>query len=90
MKNIKASMLAISLAFLFIACSGKVQTNKIPNETKYYLPKGVKTSDKVALDSKELQSYSLALEKFFKRNVKADEEKKQDIYQTGIERGYFQ
>ncbi|GAD17834.1 hypothetical protein [Helicobacter fennelliae] len=90
MKNIKVFISAIPLAFLFIACSGKVQTNKIPNETKYYLPKGAKTSDKVALDSKELQSYSLTLEEFFKRNVKADEEKKQDIYQTGIKRGYFQ
>lgn len=60
MKNIKVFISAIPLAFLFIACSGKVQTNKIPNETKYYLPKGAKTSDKVALDSKELQSYSLS------------------------------
>lgn len=86
----KQVLLLIFVVPLFIACSGKVQTNKFPSETKYYLPKSAKTSDKVALDSKELESYSLALEEFFKRNVKDDEEKKQDIYQTGIERGYFQ
>ena len=73
-------------------CSSKVRTNKIPNEKKYTLPK--KTSNELkeqALDSKELQGYSQALEEFFKRKFKQDEEKDEifDVYQIGIDKGYF-
>lgn len=77
------------ITFFMFGCSGKVQTNKIPNETKYFLPKEVQVKE-VGLDSKELQTYSLALDEFFKREIyNDDDEKKQDIYQKGIQRGYF-
>lgn len=77
------------ITFFMLGCSGKVQTNKIPNETKYFLPKEVEVKQ-VGLDSKELQTYSFALDEFFKREIQSDDdEKKQDIYQKGIQRGYF-
>ena len=38
MKFLKLSLIFACLAF-FVACSSKVQTNKIPNEKKYNLPK---------------------------------------------------
>lgn len=81
--------MSICIIYSFNACSGKVQTNKIPNNTKYHIPKNQKKEQANTLDSKELQSYSIALEEFFKRKTQDDEEKKQDIYQIGIEKGYF-
>ncbi len=91
MKFLKLSLIFACLAF-FVACSSKVQTNKIPNEKKYNLPK-ISSGElkEQALNSRELQSYSIALEEFFKAK-KQDEEKEEplDIYQVGIEKGYFQ
>lgn len=83
---------SIFLLFVLSACSGKVQTNKIPAHTKYVLPK--KNSNDLkeqALDTKELQTFSIALEEFFKTKTAKDEEEQEvtDIYQIGIDRGYF-
>ncbi|EAH8851392.1 hypothetical protein CDJ58_07075 [Campylobacter lari] len=65
----------------FIGCSSKVQTNDIPNEKKYFLPKNNSNSE-VKIDSNVLIDYDKTLEIFF--NVKKNEEEKKDIYKTGM------
>lgn len=76
----------------FIACSGYVQTNKIPDETKYFLPKQTKNSNNI-IKAEELESFSLHLQNFFKtkNNVENENEnEKINIYDVGIKKGYFQ
>lgn len=82
-------------AFVFTACSGYVQTNKLPNNVKYNLPK--KSSSNLrseALNTKELSEFSATLEEFFgKKRISNDdseeEAEKRGIYQIGIEKEYF-
>lgn len=81
--------------FVFTACSGYVQTNKLPNNVKYNLPK--KSSSNLrneTLNTKELSEFSATLEEFFGKkrisNDNNDEEAEQrGIYQIGIEKEYF-
>lgn len=90
MKKLILAILCLS-SLVFFGCSGKVQTNKIPNDKKYHLPKKVQNStEEYPMDSKVVQSYSVALEEFFKTK-KADEDAPVvlDIYQVGLDRGYF-
>lgn len=80
--------------FLFTACASYTQTNKIPNDKKYYLPDTNQNNsmNKTTFNSREIQQFSDALEEFFKKNreeYKKDEEENINIYQIGIEKGYF-
>ena len=80
--------------FVFTACSGYVQTNKLPNNVKYNLPK--KSSSNLrseSLNTKELSEFSATLEEFFgKKRISDDSEEAVEvrgIYQIGIEKEYF-
>lgn len=87
-------ILLFTVAFLFTACASYTQTNKIPNDKKYYLPdiNQNNLNNKTTFNSREIQQFSNALEDFFKKNReenKDNEEENINIYQIGIEKGYF-
>lgn len=76
----KYIFLALSCLFFLNACSSKVQTNELPNEKKYFLPKTSQNKE-LKIDSKILDDYDLALKDFF--NFKQKEEEK-NIYKIGM------
>ena len=63
----KKISLVLVLTFIFIGCSGKVQTNKIPDDKKYSLPKNYKQlSDREQLLELEKVKYDEYARDFFK------------------------
>lgn len=74
------------LPLTFLACSGKVQTNKIPQTTKYHLP-NTTTPLKQGINETTKNDFEETLKEFFK--IK-ENESNVNIYKVGIERGHFQ
>lgn len=96
MKGKFLTILSLIIIAVFIGgCSGYVQTNKLPNNVKYNLPKKKSASLRSeALNTKELTDFSNALEEFFGKkriviNDNDEEAEKKGIYQIGIEKEYF-
>lgn len=82
---IKATF-ALFLPFFLIACSGKVQTNKIPQDTKYHLPNKIESKE-LSPNKESLNDFKKTLEEFFK--IENTDEGRGNIYKTGLERGHF-
>lgn len=74
------------LPLTFSACSGKVQTNKLPQTAKYHLPNATAPL-KQDIDEATRISFENALKDFFK--IK-ENDNSVNIYKVGIERGHFQ
>lgn len=92
MKKVFFALMICFSFFAFSACSGKVQTNKIPNDSKYVLPKLTKKEKIEYVQTQELQDFSIFLEKFFgqKRSITENNENaNEDFFQIGIDRKYF-
>lgn len=84
----KKISLVLVLTFIFIGCSGKVQTNKIPDDKRYSLPKNYKQlNDREQLLEIEKVKYDEYARNFFK--VQKNEEIERSIYYIGISRGHF-
>lgn len=84
----KKISLIFVVAFIFIGCSGKVQTNKIPDDKKYSIPTNYQhINDKEQLLEIEKVKYDEYAKDFFK--VQKQEEINRSIYYIGINRGHF-
>lgn len=80
----KQILLIFLNALLFLACSSKVQTNTLPDEKKYILPKNT-SSKEVKISDEGKKEFEQSLKEFFKVNEKEQE----NIYDIGLNRGYF-
>lgn len=80
------ALFLLFILILFSACSGKVQTNKLPQTAKYHLPNAT-TPLKQGIDEATRMSFENALKDFFK--IKENDDSV-NIYKVGIERGHFQ
>lgn len=78
------SLLFISLLG-FCACSSKVQTNKLPNEKKFILPRDSNAKQELAINTKIKRDFEQSLKAFFKIKDKEQE----SIYDIGLKRGHF-
>lgn len=93
------SLSAIVLVFFLVGCSGKVQTNKIPNEVKWNLPSQTQkynnnVSSKYLVDFEEYAadffSQSIGTNRALNSNLnKKDSGDELDIYSIGLKRGHF-
>lgn len=85
----KGHLLILSLlALLFSACSGKVQTNPLPQEKKFHLPTNSSNSKVNVVSEKDKDDFDTFASEFFNKD-KQDELNK-SIYYIGIQRGHFQ
>ncbi|MBX7491240.1 hypothetical protein [Helicobacter turcicus] len=85
-KTLLKLSLIITLSLTFSACSSKVQTNKIPQSTKYHLP-NTSITLKSSVDENTKRDFENTLNAFFKTNEKGELES--NIYKVGIQRGHF-
>ena len=72
--------------FLFGACSGKVQTNPIPNPTKYSFPKNTTPKLTTIVPQEDIKDYDNYAREFF--NLRIVDYKK-SIWSIGLERGHY-
>lgn len=84
-KDIFVSLL-ISISILSIcACSSKVQTNKLPDDKKFILPKNSNSKQELTISTKIKRDFEQSLKAFFKVKDKEEE----NIYDIGLKRGHF-
>lgn len=88
MKNIKYIGFISLVGFLFVGCSGKVQTNPITDDNKYNLP----NAKKFTFDNNISEHYIIDFQNFANAKLKDENyvsqdilEKKQNIYNTNNE-----
>ncbi|OEZ15048.1 hypothetical protein [Campylobacter jejuni] len=87
MKKIVNSGFLFLLIAVFLGCSGKVQTNPIPEPKKYSLPK-IGWEDRLITEvpKKYIEDYDNYAKNFFKADPK---EYKRSIWSIGLERGHY-
>lgn len=84
-KSIFVSFL-ISFSILSLcACSSKTQTNKLPDEKKFILPKSSDSKQELTISTEIKRDFEQSLKAFFK--IKGEEE--ENIYDIGLKRGHF-
>lgn len=84
----KTIILSIFITLFFLGCSGKVQTNKIPDDKKYNFPMEYETNlDITTTLNKEKAKYNDYAKDFFK--VEQRKEINKSIYHIGMQKGYF-
>ena len=77
--------LSLICILTFAACSGKVQTNPIPNPKKYRLPHSVEILT-TEVKAKYIEDYDEYARNFFNARVV---QLKKSIWSIGLERGHF-
>nr|MBP3724313.1 hypothetical protein [Campylobacter sp.] len=94
----KSLIIAVISAFLLFGCSGKEQTNPLPDQKKFHLPNSNSNFNNAVLktQSEEYENYT---RNFFGKDriVKAEpvkvrtqkELEQRSIWQIGREKGYF-
>lgn len=70
----------------FSACSGMVQTNPIPNPTKYALPKNPEIELVSAVSAKDIKDFDNYAREFFKVHLV---DLRKSIWSIGLERGHY-
>lgn len=70
----------------FSACSGMVQTNPIPNPTKYALPKNPEVELVSVVATKDIKDFDDYARKFFKVHLV---DLRKSIWSIGLERGHY-
>ena len=86
MRKLLSVSIIFAVAFIGYGCSGKVQTNKMPEKKIFHLPTTHKKIE-VGISNEVLQDYEKTLQDFFKtKNPDINEE---SIYKVGMDRGHF-
>ncbi|OCS21968.1 hypothetical protein CFVI97532_07145 [Campylobacter fetus subsp. venerealis cfvi97/532] len=83
-------------ALIFVGCSGKVQTNKIPNEKKWNLSAETKKYNP-SINTKYISEFEEYASDFFRQNIGTNSglrknygnDEELDIYGVGLNRGHF-
>lgn len=80
--------LALTIVFVigFISCSGMVQTNPVPNPTKYVLPKISNADLNTTVAEKDINDFDAYAKEFFQVNVI---DYKKTIWSIGLSRGHY-
>ncbi|WP_276883756.1 hypothetical protein [Campylobacter cuniculorum] len=82
--KLKKLFLSFVLILSFCACSSKVQTNKIPNQKNFVLPKNTDTKE-LFIKDEDKKGFEESLRAFFKFKDKEEE----SLYDIGLKRGHF-
>ncbi|CAD7289533.1 hypothetical protein LMG7974_01610 [Campylobacter majalis] len=89
------------IALLFMGCSGKVQTNKIPNEKRWNLPSSSQKYN-ASISAKQIADFEEYSAEFFNQTIGTNKGLNKnssrnyngsgdelDIYGVGLNRGHF-
>ncbi|RAX56491.1 hypothetical protein CCZ01_09355 [Helicobacter monodelphidis] len=84
----KVFFLSCAMALILSACSSKTQTNPLPNEKKYFVPKNMQMILKNEVNLTAIENFDLAAEEILMRRNKGAYEK--TIWQIGLDRGHYE
>lgn len=79
-------VLFIAFVMIFEACSGMVQTNPVPNPTKYALPKLSDEDLNTVVAQQDIKEFDDYAREFFQVNI-VDYQK--SIWSIGLSRGHY-
>lgn len=76
------------VVFIVCACTGKVQTNPLPQSSRWVVPPNYTMNLKREVDLEQIESFDIAAESILMRTSRSIDNK--SIWQIGIDRGHYE